>query len=179
MRFGAILDHLEATFIHFGPFEKVKKKSILTSFWPFFGHFWPFWGSFWAHYGPYFAPGSPQSEGGTGPNDTKTSPNGPKMRFGAILDHLEATFIHFVPFGKVNNFSFLTFWSIFGHFWPFWGPFWALLCPWNPQIEGGTGQNATKTGPNGPKMRFGAILDHLEATGIHFDHLEKLIFFRF
>ena len=39
MRFGAILDHLEATFIHFGPFEKVKKKSILTSFWPFFGHF--------------------------------------------------------------------------------------------------------------------------------------------
>ena len=45
--------------------------------------------------------GTPQSEGGTGPNHTKTSPNGPKMRFGAILDHLEATFIHFGSFEKV------------------------------------------------------------------------------
>ena len=46
----------------------------------------------------------PQSEGGgTGPNHTKTSPNGPKMGFGAILDHLEATFIHCGPFEKVEK----------------------------------------------------------------------------
>ena len=34
-----------------------------------------------------------------------------------------------------------------------------------PQSEGGGGQNAPKTGPNSPKMRFGVILDHLEAIG--------------
>ena len=75
------------------------------------------------------------------------------------------------PNGKVEKFSILT------SFWPFWGPFWALLCPWNPPNRGGTGQNATKTGPNGPKMRFGAILDHLEATGIHFGPFGKVDFF--
>ena len=66
---------------------------------------------------------TPQSEGGTGPNDTKTSSNGPKMRFGAILDHLEATFIHFGPFEKVkkNHFD-----VILVVFWPFWSfqPYW-------------------------------------------------------
>ena len=50
-------------------------------------------------------PGTPQIEGGTGQNATKTSPNGPKMRFGAILDHLEATFIHCGPFEKVEKIS--------------------------------------------------------------------------
>ena len=46
MGFGAILDHLEATFIHCGPFEKVEKCSIfdviLVDFGPFgaiLGHF--------------------------------------------------------------------------------------------------------------------------------------------
>ena len=69
----------------------------------------------------------PQSEGGTGQNAPKTSPNGPKMRFGAILDHLKAILIHFGPFEKVEKFSILTsfgrFLDIFGHFWPILGPF--------------------------------------------------------
>ena len=90
--------------------KKSKKKIDFDVVLAIFGHFG-------GHYGPYFAPGSPQSEGGTGPNDTKTSPNGPKMRLGAILDHLEATFIHFGPFGKVKKKSILTsFWPFFGHF---------------------------------------------------------------
>ena len=41
---------------------------------------------------------APPREGGTGQNDTKTGPNGLKMHFEAILDHLEATLIHFGPF---------------------------------------------------------------------------------
>ena len=55
-------------------------------------------------------------------------------------------------------------------FWPFFGHLGAILdliwTPFPPKV-GGTGQNAPKTGPNRPKMRFGAILDHLEAIGDH------------
>ena len=43
MRFGAIF-HLKAIFIHFGPFEKVEKFSILTSF----GRFLAIFGAFLA-----------------------------------------------------------------------------------------------------------------------------------
>ena len=40
MGFGAILDHLEATFIHCGPFEKVEKNSIFDVILVDFGPFW-------------------------------------------------------------------------------------------------------------------------------------------
>ena len=43
-----------------------------------------------------------------------------------------------------------------------------------PQIEGGTDPNDTKTGPNGPKMRFRVILDHLEAIGDHLGPFGKV-----
>ena len=56
MRFGAILDHLKVTFIHFGPFLKVKIFSVFTRFWSLLAHFWPFL----AHFGPPFdPPGAP------------------------------------------------------------------------------------------------------------------------
>ena len=131
-----------------------------------------------SHFGPHFDSMFPRSEGGgTGQNAPKTGPNRPQMRFGAILDHLEAIGDHLGPFGKVWKFSILTpFWTFFGHFWSFWGHFGSHLDPIFPQSEGGTGQNAPKTGPNRPKMRFGAILDHLEAI---WDHLEKCNKFRF
>ena len=99
-----------------------------------------------------------------------TGPTADKMRFGAILDHLEAIWDHLGPLEKFENFR---FWAFFGHFWSFWGhfgPYLDLMCP---QSEGGSGQNAPKTSPNGPKMRFGAILDHLEAIFVHFGPFEK------
>ena len=49
MGFGAILDHLEATFIHCGPFEKVEKNSIFDVILVDFGPFWAILG----HFGPF------------------------------------------------------------------------------------------------------------------------------
>ena len=66
---------------------------------------------------PHPEGGTPQSEGGTGQNGTKTGPNRPKMRFGAILDHLDATFIHFGPFGRL--FFFFDFEVILADLGPF------------------------------------------------------------
>ena len=103
MCFGAILDHLEATFY---PFGAILKNFKIFDFDVILGVFWPVLGSFWGHLGPRFNPKSPQSEGGTGQNGTKTGPERPKMGFGAILDHLEATFIHFGPFGFIFFFRF-------------------------------------------------------------------------
>ena len=56
-----------------------------------------------AHFGPPFDPPRPPGRakmrgGGTGQNAPKTGVNHPKMRFGAILDHMKVTLIHFGPF---------------------------------------------------------------------------------
>ena len=108
---GTIWDHLEK-------FENFRCLVDFGRFLAIFGHF----GGILGPVLPLDPP--PKIEGGTGPNDTKTSPNGPNMGFGAILDHLEATFIHFGPFEKVKKkFDFDVIWSIFGHFWPILGIF--------------------------------------------------------
>ena len=79
-----------------GPLLKIDFDVILIVFWPFLAILGVILGLIM----PLEPP--PQIEGGTGQNAAKTGPNGPKMRFGAILDHLEATFIRFGPFGKVE-----------------------------------------------------------------------------
>ena len=81
-------------------------------------------------------PSPPQSEGGTGPNATKRSPNGPQMRFGAILDHLEATFIHFGPFEKNQS--------------PFWVPKNAIFCPFWAACA--ASPEMAQNGPKWPKI---------------------------
>ena len=172
MRFGAILAHLKVTFIHLGPFWKSQKffvfYTILAIFGPFLAILSPFWASVW----PSWTPRLPQNEGGTGQNAPKTGVNHQKMRFGAILDHFKVTFIHFGPFWKAEKNSFFTwFWSFLAHFGP---PFDPPGAPDRPQNEGGTGQNAPKMGVNHPKMRFGAILDHLKVTFIHFGPFWKV-----
>ena len=139
--------------------------TILVIVGPFLAIFGPFGASFLTLLGPR----SPQNDGGAGQNAPKTSVNHPKMRFGAILDHLKISFIHFE---KSNFFVFYTILVIFGPFLGIFGPFWASfltpLGPISPQNDGGVGQNAPKTGVNHPTMRFEAILDHLKVIFIHF-----------
>ena len=103
MRFGAILDHLEAIGDHLEKFEENRFSPHFGSFLIIFGHFDPI---FVPHLDPIFAQsGEPVK---MPPNRAQIGPKmGPKMRFGAILDHFEAIGDHLRPFWKsLKNFDF-------------------------------------------------------------------------